>query len=212
MWSVNLKPTRAGAGATAGARIRDTATRMFYRQGIRAVGVDAIVRQARATKPSLYRSFRSKDDLAAAYLRDWDSAFWRRFESAAAAHPDDPRAQLRTFLQRLTQRMRRAGYRGCALSNAAIEYPGVGNPARRVAEASKRKLRRRLVQMAVAMGASQPRLLADGLALLLEGAYASCQLFGRDGPSCAVARVAEQLIDAALGRRRLPRARKQHSG
>jgi len=94
--------------------------------------------------------------------------------------------------------MRSAGYRGCALSNAAIEYPEVGHPARRVAEAHKRKLRRRLRQMTAAMGARQPRLLADGLALLLEGAYASCQLFGRDGPARAVARTADQLIEAAL--------------
>jgi AcrR family transcriptional regulator len=195
---VNLKPARSGPGARAGDRIRDTATRMFYRQGIRAVGIDAIVRRAGATKPSLYRSFLSKDDLAAAYLRDWDSAFWQRFESAAAAHPDDPRAQLRLFLRRLTQRMRSPGYRGCALSNAALEYPEAGHPARRVAVATKRKLRRRLRQMAVAMGARQPRLLADGLALLFEGAYASCQLFRRDGPAHSVARVAEQLIEASL--------------
>jgi len=195
---MNLKAARSGPGATAGDRIRETARQLFYRQGIRAVGVDAIVRHARATKPSLYRSFRSKDDLAAAYLRDWDSAFWQRFESAMAAHPDDPRAQLRLFLKRLAQRMRSAGYRGCALSNAAIEYPEVGHPARRVAEAHKRKLRRRLRQMTAAMGARQPRLLADGLALLLEGAYASCQLFGRDGPARAVARTADQLIEAAI--------------
>jgi AcrR family transcriptional regulator len=195
---VKLKPAKSGPGARAGDRIRDTATRLFYRQGIRAVGVDAIVRHARATKPSLYRSFRSKDALAAAYLRDWDSAFWQRFDSAVAAHPDDPRAQLRLFLHRLTQRMRSPGYRGCALSNAAIEYPAVGHPARLVTVAHKRKLRRRLRQMTVAMGARQPRLLADGLALLLEGAYASCQLFHRDGPARAVARVAEQLIVASL--------------
>ena len=192
------KPARSGPESKAGDRIRNTAAQLFYRQGIRAVGVDAIVRHAHATKPSLYRSFRSKDDLAAAYLRDWDSAFWQRFEAAAAAHPDDPRAQLRLFLRRLTQRMRSRGYRGCALSNAAVEYPQTGHPARRVAVANKRKLRRRLTQMATAMGARQPRLLADGLALLLEGAYASSQLFGRDGPPRAIGRTAEQLIEAAL--------------
>jgi AcrR family transcriptional regulator len=199
---MNLKRGTYTAGTKAGDRIRDTATQLFYRKGIRAVGVDAIVRHARATKPSLYRSFRSKDALAAAYLRDWDNAFWQRFESAVATRPGDPRAQLQLFLRRLTQRMRSPGYRGCALSNAAVEYPESGHPARRVAVANKRKLRRRLVQMATAMGARRPRLLADGLALLLEGAYASCQLFGRDGPAREVARVAEQLIDASLGRRR----------
>jgi AcrR family transcriptional regulator len=204
---MNMKPGSSTASAKAGDRIRKTATQLFYRQGIRAVGVDAIVRHARATKPSLYRSFRSKDELAAAYLRDWDGAFWQRFEAAVAAHPDDPRAQLRVFLERLTYRIRSPGYRGCALSNAAVEYPEAGHPARRVAVANKRKLRRRLTQMAVAMGARQPRLLADGLALLLEGAYASSQLFGRDGPACSVAQVAEQLIGAALGRRKLTHAR-----
>jgi AcrR family transcriptional regulator len=194
-------------GANAGDRIRETAKQLFYRDGIRAVGVDAIVRNAGATKPSLYRSFRSKDELAAAYLRDWDSAFWQRFESAVAAHPDDPRAQLRLFLQRLTQRMRRPGYRGCALTNAAVEYPEAGHPARRVAVATKRRLRRRLALMTAAMGARHPRLLADGLALLLEGAYASSQLFRGDGPARAVARVADQLIEASLGRRRRTQAR-----
>ncbi|HEX2790687.1 MAG TPA: helix-turn-helix domain-containing protein [Steroidobacteraceae bacterium] len=201
------KPVRAMPGAKAGDRIRETAKQLFYRDGIRAVGVDAIVRHARATKPSLYRSFRSKDELAAAYLRDWDSAFWQRFESAVAAHPDDPRAQLRLFLERLTQRMRSPGYRGCALTNAAVEYPQAGHPARRAAVANKHRLRRRLALMTAAMGARQPRLLADGLALLLEGAYASSQLFRRNGPARAVARVADQLIEASLGRRRLTRAK-----
>jgi len=204
---VNSRPNRAKLGARAGDRIRESAKQLFYREGIRAIGVDQIVRRARATKPSLYRSFPSKDELAAAYLRDWDSAFWQRFEAAVAAHPDDPRAQLRLFLARLTQRMRQPGYRGCALTNAAIEYPQPGHPARRVAVANKRKLRRRLTQMAAAMGAREPALLADGLALLLEGAFASSQLFRSDGPACAIARVAEQLIEASLARRAVRRVR-----
>jgi hypothetical protein len=57
------------------------------------------------------------------------------------------------------------------------------------------------------MGAKQPRLLGDGLLLLLEGAFASSQLFGSDGPARALTRVADQLIDAALSRRRVARGR-----
>src|SRR5262249_23596321 len=60
-------------------RIRRTARDLFYQQGIRAVGVDEIVHQAGVTKPSLYRSFASKDELAAAYLTDYDCDFWNRF-------------------------------------------------------------------------------------------------------------------------------------
>jgi AcrR family transcriptional regulator len=186
---------------TAGDRIRDTARRLFYTQGIRAIGVDEIVRRAGATKPSLYRSFASKDELAAAYLCDWDVAFWQRFEAAVAARPDDPRAQLHLFLARLSRRMRQPGYRGCGLTNAAIEYPEAGHPARRVAVANKRKLRRRLRAMATAMGARRPAELGDALTLLLEGAFVSSQLFGRDGPGRALPQVAGQLIDAALPRR-----------
>ncbi|HEY1725030.1 MAG TPA: TetR/AcrR family transcriptional regulator [Steroidobacteraceae bacterium] len=189
---------RASTRPRARDRIRETATQLFYRQGIRAVGVDEIVRRAHATKPSLYRSFPSKDELAAAYLRDWDNAFWLRFEAAAAAAGGDPRAHIGLFLRGLEQRIRTPGYRGCALTNAAIEYPQPRHPARRVAVAHKRKLRRRLMQMAKAMGARQPQLLGDGLALLLEGAFASSQLFSAGGPALAVAKVAEQLIESAL--------------
>jgi AcrR family transcriptional regulator len=205
---VNRTAEGATLALTAGDRIRDTARRLFYHQGIRAIGVDEIVRRARATKPSLYRSFASKDELAAAYLRDWDRAFWQRFEAAVVARPDNPRAQLHLLLSRLSRRMRLPGYRGCGLTNAAIEYPEAGHPARRVAVANKRKLRRRLREMAAAMGARQPSQLGDALTLLLEGAFVSSQLFGRDGPGRVLSQVAGQLIDAALPRR--PAGRRAH--
>lgn len=204
---MKTKPLKAMPSSRAGDRIRESAKQLFYREGIRAVGVDEIVRRARATKPSLYRSFPSKDELAAAHLRDWDSAFWQRFEAAVAAHVDDPRAQLRLFFSQLNRLMSRPGYRGCALTNAAIEYPEAEHPARQVAVASKRRLRRRLRQMAAAMGARQPRLLADALALLLEGAFASSQLFRGEGPARALPKVAEQLIEASLSARRVARAK-----
>ncbi len=181
-------------------RIRATARELFYREGIRAVGVDEIVSRAGVTKPSLYRCFPSKDELAAAYLRDFDAEFWRRFDAAVAAFPGDPRAQLRAFLESLARRASRAGYRGCGLTNAAVEYPEPGHPARRVAEANKRELRRRLMEMATRMGAREPEVLGDGLLLLMEGAFVSGQIFGPDGPARAVAEVADRLIAASLAR------------
>jgi AcrR family transcriptional regulator len=179
-------------------RIRKSARELFYREGIRAVGVDEIVARAGVTKPSLYRSFSSKDALAASYLRDYEGEFWARFDAAVAAHPGDPRAQLGAFFARLAERATNKGYRGCGLTNAAVEYPKAGHPARQVAEAHKRALRRRLTAMAEAMGAAEPEVLADGLLLLLEGAYASGQLFGPDGPARSVAIAADRLIGASL--------------
>src|SRR5690606_6264718 len=84
----------APAAKPAAERIRETARRMFYQDGIRAVGVDALVAEAGVTKPSLYRSFSSKDELAASYLRDYEAEFWAKFEAGGQAHPGDPRAAL----------------------------------------------------------------------------------------------------------------------
>jgi AcrR family transcriptional regulator len=187
-------------GPRAAERIRESARELFYRQGIRAVGVDEIVSRAGVTKPSLYRSFSSKDALAAAYLAQYDREFWQRFEGAVATHPGDPRAQLLSYLSGLAKRAVKPGYRGCGLTNAAVEYPGSDHPARKVAEDSKRRLRQRLKEMAKAMGATRPAALADGLLLLLEGAYASSQIFGPGGPAASVADAARSLIDANRAR------------
>ena len=179
-------------------RIRASARELFYREGIRAIGVDEIVNRAGVTKPSLYRSFASKDELAAAYLRDYDAAFWERFDAGAADHADDPRGQLLVYLDGLARRATKAGYRGCGLTNAAVEYPAPGHPARKVAEANKRALRERLVTMAKQMGARDAQALGDGLLLLIEGVFASGQLFGRGGPARSLVATAERLIDASM--------------
>lgn len=181
-------------------RILGVARDLFYRQGIRAIGVDEIVRRAGVTKPSLYRSFSSKDELAASYLKYYDKEFWVRFDEAVSAHPGDPRAQIIAFLTRVGKRTQMPGYRGCGMTNAAVEYPQAGHPARVVGEENKRELRRRLRAMAAGMGAADPDTLGDGLLLLIEGAYISGQLFGAGGPAQSVARNADLLIQASLAK------------
>lgn len=184
------KPKRAAE------RIRETARDLFYRQGIRAVGVDEIVLRAGVTKPSLYRCFPSKDELAAAYLRDHGEDFLRRFDAVLAERPDDPRGQFRHWLQMLSVKATKPDYRGCGVTNAAVEYPERKHPARLVAAANKRVFRDRLKTLAAALGAANPAALADALMLLIEGAYATGQLFGRDGPARVIAEAADMLIDS----------------
>lgn len=181
-------------------KILAVARDLFYHQGIRAIGVDEIVRTAGVAKPSLYRAFSSKDDLAASYLRRYDREFWERFDEAVAAHPGDPRAQILAFLTRIGKRTQTPSYRGCGMTNAAVEYPEPNHPARKVSEDNKRELRRRLRAMAVEMGAADADTLGDGLLLLIEGAYISGQLFGNGGPAQSVARNAELLIGASLAK------------
>lgn len=189
----------AAEGKPAAERIRETARDLFYRQGIRAVGVDEIVARAGVTKPSLYRSFASKDELAAACLRDRSDDYLRRFDAAMKAHPDDPRAGFRLWLEQSSQKATKPDYRGCALTNAAVEYPERKHPARLVAAANKREFRARLRKAAAAMGAHEPDTLADALLLLIEGAYACGQLFGTEGPARVLVDAADLLIDCECG-------------
>jgi len=84
------------------------------------------------------------------------------------------------------------------MANAAVELTEKDHPARKVIEAHKAKLRSRLVQMCTQMGAPEPRLLADQLFLLMEGAQVTTQTLGVRGPARSIARAAKMLIDANL--------------
>ena len=181
-------------------RIRESARDLFYRQGIRAVGVDEIVSHAGVTKPSLYRSFPSKDDLAADYLRHMGEDGLARFDATIAADPSNPRGQLRVWLIQLQAKSAKSDYRGCGTTNAAVEYPDRKHPARKVASDIKGRFRARLTALATRMGARKPDRLGDALLLLFEGVYASGQLFGAGGPARVVIEAADALIDHHLKR------------
>ncbi|HEX7969950.1 MAG TPA: TetR/AcrR family transcriptional regulator, partial [Stellaceae bacterium] len=171
-----------GAEATPRERLLAVASDLFYRQGIRSVGVDEIVAAADVAKMSLYRSFASKDELVGAYLRERDERYWRWWDEVVAPHAGSPRAQLHALFASLASRTTRPGYRGCPFTNAATEFPEPDHPARKIAEANKRELQRRLRALAKAAGARRPAALADQLVLLFEGAYSTAQTFGADGP------------------------------
>ena len=195
--------TRRSAGKPpkrAAERIRETARDLFYRQGIRAVGVEEIVTRAGVTKPSLYRSFLSKDALAADYLRHMGEEGLARFDAVIAANPRDPRGQLRVWLMELQAKANKSDYRGCGTTNAAVEYPDRRHPARKVASDIKSRFRARLAALAAATGARDPDRLGDALMLLFEGVYASGQLFGAGGPARVVVEVVDALIDSHLPR------------
>ena len=177
-------------------RIRETAGDLFYKQGIRSVGVDEIVLRAGVTKPSLYRAFSSKDELAAIYLRDHSEKKQRLFDEKIAAKPDDPRGQFREWLSELMATATEANYRGCGNTNAILEYSDNAHPARRQAVANKRRFRERMRNLAGKLGAREPQALADGLLLLIEGTYATGQMFGGTGPARALVVSADMLIDA----------------
>jgi len=175
-------------------RILEAADRLFYQAGIRAIGVEAVVERAGVTKMTLYRNFASKDELVAAYLEVRDRRYWQWWEGVTARHPDRPAAQILALLAAIAKIAVVEGYRGCPFTNAAIEFPEPGHPGRRVAEAHKREMRRRFRALAEQAGAPEPERLGDQLSLLAEGAYASSQSFGANGPAPALVSAAEALM------------------
>ncbi|MBA3677927.1 MAG: TetR/AcrR family transcriptional regulator [Sphingosinicella sp.] len=188
------KPGRKGAAL----RILETACELFYKRGIRAVGVDEIVSQAGVTKPSLYRSFGSKDELVTACLEKYAEDSALGVEAALAAAGDDPRSQLRAYVAYHAEQMSAPGFRGCPMSNLAVEFPESGQSARIVAEGCKVELRERLALLARQMPVREPEALADGILLLMEGAASTHHIFGSQGPAQCLIRAADALIESHL--------------
>jgi AcrR family transcriptional regulator len=177
-------------------RLLAVAADLFYRHGIRAVGVEAIADAAGTNKMTLYRHFASKDELVAEYLRQSAreaDACWGKLE---AAYPGDPLAQLRAWLQEMAEHVACADERGCPLVNAAVELPEKAHPARKVIEEAKAAARARLIRQCRAAGLSDPELLADELQLLLEGARVTAQSVGSDGLGARLNRMSEAMIAA----------------
>jgi AcrR family transcriptional regulator len=165
-------------------RILQTASALFYQRGVRAVGVDLVVEEAGVAKTSLYRHFRTKDDLIAAFLGREDEDFWNNWNRFTELHKTDPVAELEAHLDWIGERVGRPNYRGCPQLNVAAEFPDTDHPARRVAVAHKQELRRRLKGIAERLRVKHPDELAGQLSLLINGAFVSSQILspGEAGP------------------------------
>jgi AcrR family transcriptional regulator len=186
------------AGPAAQQLLLRAAGELFYREGVRAVGVEAVIERAGVNKMSLYRQFASKDDLVVAYLEQASELFFARFDKSIDKHPGDPVRQIAQYFADLTERASVEGYRGCPFVNVSAEFPDAGHPARQCVARNKDRLMERLTALATAAGAGDPAGLANALALLIEGIYAASQTYGPGcGPIKAAPRVAAQLVTAA---------------
>jgi AcrR family transcriptional regulator len=171
-------------------RILDTADRMFYREGIRAAGVDAIAAEIGISKRTLYNYFPSKDDLIVAYLS-------RRLRPIEVSDRPPAEAILEDF-DRLENAMRRDGYRGCPFMNAVTELADPAHAAHRIAVAHKAKRRNLFRKLLVQLRVADPDALATQLMILGEGAVAQALVHG-DPKMARSARAAACILLAAAG-------------
>lgn len=178
-------------------RILACASTLFYRQGVRAVGVDLVVEQAGVAKTSLYRHFRTKDDLIVAFLEREDVDFWTTWDDVAAKHAADPAGELTAHMRWIGARLSRSNYRGCPQINVAAEFPEQDHPARQVARSHMQGLRSRLSAIAKRLNVKHPEMLAAQLALLINGAFVSSELLATDDATQILLTAKDALVEAA---------------
>jgi AcrR family transcriptional regulator len=157
-------------------RILDTAKRLFYRDGLRATGIDRIVAESGVAKMSLYRHFPSKDDLIAAFL-DWRHDHWTAWFTAAVDARLARGEGLAAVADVLGEWFAQEDFRGCAFINAVAETGATDNPRyREQAVRHKRDLARYLAGLATRLGLAAPDQVAEEVLLCVEGMIVRAQI------------------------------------
>jgi AcrR family transcriptional regulator len=179
-------------------RILTTASELFYRRGVRAVGIDEVIARAEVAKASLYHHFGTKDDLIAAFLEREDGVFWAQWDAVVEDAGPDAKQELERVLEWIGKRIARPGYRGCPQLNVAAEFADPAHPARGVARRHKARMRERLTDLSTRLGAGDPRLLAAQLALVIDGAFSACALQPSENSAPAFQGAIRTLVRQAL--------------
>ncbi|BDV32341.1 TetR/AcrR family transcriptional regulator [Microbacterium terricola] len=176
-------------------RLLDTATELFYNEGIHAVGVDRIIEAAGVTRATMYKQFAGKEGLVLAYLQGEDAQL-RTLFAAAAGQSSDPHVLLDLVVAGIEQDIRERHTRGCPFINAAAEYPDDG-PVRALIGDHREWFRATLEQLATAAGLTEPAEVAASLVLLRDAALVGGYLDGSDRVAVAFARTARGVLAAA---------------
>lgn len=177
------------------AHILDVASDLFYRQGIKNTGVDAIVRAAGTTKMSLYKYYPSKDDLVLAHLQKSRAAIRQRLDESIGKFTE-PQRKLLAIFDVFAQLQANPAFRGCPFINAAAEFADEGGPVHQAAADYTDSFRKLMVDLASEAGITPAKELAGQLAILIAGAMVAEQVQRGSGAMRNARKAAEILIAA----------------
>jgi AcrR family transcriptional regulator len=175
------------------ARVLETATRLFYAEGIHSVGIDRIIAEAGVAKATFYRHFPSKDDLVRAYVIEQNS--WQR-AAVAGLQAASPLATLEAIFTLMCDFGAGPDYRGCPFVNAAAEYPDPAHPVRQAIAEHRRWLRDLCRELLADGGHPDAERTADILLILRDGLSVGLDL---DDPA-RVRVAAQETFARMLGR------------
>ncbi len=175
----------------------DTAAALFARQGYRAVGIDTVLAEAGVAKMTLYKHFRSKEELIAAVLEQRAQAIAASLAGRIAATPGGPGERLLAVFDWLESAVRSPEFHGCLFIKAASEYPAAGDLPRQAAETFKADCHQLLEGLCRDAGVADPDGLARKLQLLLEGALVMAFLQRHPQAASDARRAAALLLEAS---------------
>ncbi len=179
-------------------RILQAACELFYRQGIKATGVDAIAKLAGSNKMTLYSHFASKDELVLAFLRKRDEDFTAWLLAQVNSKAQHPKAQLLAIFDVLGEWVETPEFRGCAFINAAAEFALENNPVHQATAEFYQRFRGYLRDLATACGIVSAQSLAMQLSLIIQGAIVSEQMQRQSHAVMQAKQAAKILIDSHL--------------
>ncbi|AZZ44692.1 TetR family transcriptional regulator [Pseudomonadaceae bacterium SI-3] len=173
-----------------------TAERLFYTEGYHATGIDRILSESGVAKMTLYKHFKSKDELILAVLEARQLPMLERLREARNALP--PRKALLSVYDGLNNMIHSpTAFCGCLFINAAAEYLDREHPIHQRAAGYKAQFQHHLRELLEALDAPQPQQLARQLQFLIEGALSMAHIEGPEDQALLAKASAEQLLQAA---------------
>ncbi|GAA3564720.1 TetR/AcrR family transcriptional regulator [Amycolatopsis ultiminotia] len=161
-----------GQVSEARSRLLETATRIFYAEGLHSVGIDRIVAEAKVTRATLYRHFPSKDELVVAYLQAVGQADRAQVGEALGSGKPVPDI-VRAIAGSIAAGIQSAVFRGCAFLNAAAEYPDPEHPVHKAVLAHREWFLGTITDLFAQIGETPPELAGRHFVMLRDGAMAA---------------------------------------
>jgi AcrR family transcriptional regulator len=181
--------------------ILDVASGLFYKHGVRNVGIDRIIAESSIARMTLYNHFKSKDLLIEEYLRRASSRWMKWYAGKIERSSEEPRERLLAAFTVLDGWFRSRDFRGCSVTNAMVELADDTHPAAAVKDEYHASLRELFGGLARDAGVDDPEELVEELIVVLRGAMTSALMDGPQSVAARAGRTAEQLVDAHLARK-----------
>lgn len=191
--AVDFPPSTAQPAPGAKLRILDTATQLFYLDGIHAVGVDRLISESAVTKATFYKHYGSKDALILAYIRARTEAVRERLQQIAEEQPDAAAGIHAVFADAVSE-ISEPGFRGCAFNNAAAEFPSAAHPVRALVAEHRDWFADFLTQLLRELGHPLPGDGADDLQLAYDGAMTGGYAGDPVAATAALSRAVQRIL------------------